>query len=176
MNKSKRNILITFTIILGVIAEIATYQLFYGKGSTSKANENPKVDVVEKIQKIDKEIEELHSEEKITQENWIKEGDLLLEKEELEKELDREGYYKKHLLEDIKNGKSILNEITYYIDDKNSTSKQIEEGKERIERFGKLFNEYEEKAKQCDNYEELYNNLTNATNALSIEIREKYKD
>jgi hypothetical protein len=176
MKSKTRNIIVAITLTLGITAEAGAYQYFYGNDTILKADENPKVEVVEKIQQVDAQIDELHKEEVITQENWIKEGDLLLEKEELEKELDREGYYKKHLMEDIEMGRSMLKDIQLYnIESPDSTETQIQEGKERIERFGALFDEYEKKSETCDNYEELYNNLTKETNDISVEIREKYK-
>jgi peptidoglycan hydrolase CwlO-like protein len=174
MNKTKRNLFIIFTITLGIIAEIVTYQHFYGRDLTSKADENPKAEIVEKIQKIDNQIDELHGKEKITQENWIKEGDLLLEKEELEKELDREEYYKKILLEDISYGFAIIKQLEL---DKQfaETTEKIEECDERIQKLTEVYEKYNKKVKNCENYENLYNQLMeeyyNVTDALNKKYR-----
>ena len=159
---------------LSVGIGIFTFDNKNNQGNEKKleANENSKIAEVEKIEEIDKEIEDLHNQETITQENWLKEGELLLEKEELEKDVDREGYYKKHFIEDLEDGISMLKHVKEHEMPLYPERKEAYE--ERIDRFTKLFNKYEKKSEDCTNYEELYYQFGDEMRCLSIELRKKY--
>jgi len=175
MKKIRKIIILSFLVLgLSVGIGIFTFDNKNNQGNEKKseANENSKVAEVEKIEEIDKEIEDLHNQETITQENWLKEGELLLEKEELEKKVDSEGFYKKTFLSELEDGISIIEFVRDYQMDRYPDRQ--EECKERVERFTKLFNKYKKKSKDCTNYEELYNQFSNEMKSLSLELWEKY--
>lgn len=95
----------------------------------------------EKLDNINEQIQELQ-EQKITQEVWLQEGELLEEQAKLEEELHPDEYYRQQIKIEIDTLEAAVTDMKIAIDSNNIPDEKYAECQERISKYGEVLEEY----------------------------------
>lgn len=129
----------------------------------------------ERLNGIDEEIQKLQGQE-TTQQKWKKEGELIGEQEQLEKELHPDEYYKEQIQSEIDTIDVAISDLKSLLKTDGVSEKEVDEWKERIKKYGDVLNEYQKKYNygEYSSLEDLFQQEHNKVLRLNEYFEEKY--